>query len=111
MSESAIQQDIVFALGTHPKVVWCMVITTGKVKIKGYWVTLGHYITEDQKRLTGISDIIGQLTDGRFFGIETKKPKEVPTDEQYGFMELVSTNKGVSGWATNVNDAIQIIEG
>jgi len=111
MKESDIQTDIMIMLGDHPKVAWCMVITTGKVKIKGYWVTIGHYITEDQKRLTGISDVIGQLVNGKFFCIEIKKPKETPTPEQFEYMDLVSRNKGVSGWCDSVSGAIEIING
>ena len=111
MKESDIQSAIMIALGEHPKVVWCMAITTGKVKIKGYWVTIGHYITEDQKRLTGISDVIGQLITGQFFGIEVKKPDEIPTEEQFEYLDLVIKNKGVSGWCCSVEDAIKIIEG
>ena len=111
MRESEIQTNIMIALGEHPKVAWCMAITAGKVKVGNRYMTLGHYITDSQKRLTGMSDIIGQLIDGRFFCIEVKKPKEKPTEEQFGFMDLVSRNKGVSGWCCDVAGAIQIIEG
>ena len=110
MRESEIQTNIMIALGNHPKVVWSMVITTGVFKVKGGCITTGHYVTEDQKRLTGISDIIGMLTSGVFFCIETKKPKEKPTEEQFGFIDLVSRNKGISGWCCDVAGAIQIIE-
>lgn len=109
MKESDIQQDIVAALSVHPKVVWCMVVTTGGFKVKGGYVKVGHYITKDQKRLTGMSDIIGQLTTGQFFSIETKKPGELPTDEQFNFIGLVCANKGRSGWADNAKDALKVI--
>ena len=111
MKESDIQSDIMCALGSHKKVAWCMVITTGVFKVKGGCITVGHYISEDQKRLTGMSDIVGMLTNGKFFSIETKKPKETPTDEQFNFMGLVAQYKGVSGWCSSVEGAIQIIEG
>ena len=110
MKESELQQDIILAVGSHPKVAWCMAVTTGKFKVKGGFITVGHYISEDQKRLTGMSDIIGQLKDGKFFCIEVKLPDEMPTDEQYNFMSLVAQNKGTAGWCTNVQDAIKIIE-
>lgn len=111
MRESDIQSDIMCALGEHPLVAWCMTITTGKVKVGNRYMTLGHYITDSQKRLTGMSDIIGQLVDGRFFCIEVKIPKEEPTSEQFRFMDLVSKNNGVSGWCCDVAGAIEIIEG
>lgn len=111
MKESDIQSAIMIALGDHPDVAWCMVITTGVFKVKGGCITVGHYITEDQKRLTGMSDIIGMLVTGKFFSIETKKPKEKPTEEQYGFMDLVDKNNGIAGWCCSVEGAIKIIEG
>jgi len=110
MRESDIQSDIMIALGNHPDVAWCMVITTGKFKVRGGFITVGHYISEDQKRLTGMSDVVGMLNTGRFFCIETKRPKETPTDEQFEFMGLVSRNRGISGWATSATEAIEIIE-
>lgn len=111
MTESDIQQDIIKALTIHPKVAWCMVVTTGKFKVKGGYITTGHYITEDQKRLTGMSDIIGQLRDsGQLFCIETKKPGEEPTEEQFDFLDVVSKNGGVSGWADSVESALWVIE-
>ena len=112
MKESKdVQQPVVAALATHPKVAWCMVVTTGQFKVKGGYITTGHYITEDQKRLTGMSDIIGQLRDGRFFCIETKKPGEEPTEEQFNYLYLVTENGGVSGWADSVESALWILEG
>jgi hypothetical protein len=110
MKESDIQQRIVTVLTGHEKVAWAMVVTTGKFKVKGGYITTGHYITEDQKRLTGMSDIIGQLRDGRFFCIETKKPGEEPTEEQFAFLDLVEMNGGVSGWADSVESALWILE-
>lgn len=110
MKESDIQSAIMIALGEHPLVAWCMVITTGKFRVKGGFITVGHYITEEQKRLTGMSDVVGMLSTGAFFSIETKKPGEEPTKEQYEFLDLVSRNNGVSGYATSPSEAIQIIE-
>ena len=110
MKEADIQSKIMIALGEHPKVAWCMVITTGKFKVKGGFITVGHYISEDQKRLTGMSDVIGMLKNGKFFCIETKKGKEKPTDEQFNFMGLVAQYQGVSGWCNSAEGAIEIIE-
>ena len=111
MKESDIQSQIMIALGNHPNVAWCMVITTGKFKVKGGYVTVGHYISDSQKRFTGMSDIIGMLIDGTFFCIETKKPDKKPTKEQWEFLGMVAKNKGISGWCCNAEGAIEIIEG
>lgn len=110
MRESPIQQDIVSMLSLHHRVAWCMVITTGKFKVKGGYIVTGHYIDEDQKRRTGMSDIIGQLRDGRIFVIETKRPGNTPEDHQAEFIEMVKQNRGVAGWADNVETAKWIID-
>lgn len=110
MKESDIQSEIMTAVGSHKSVAWCMAVTTGKFKVKGGFITIGHYISEEQKRLTGMSDVIGQLKgSGKFFCIEIKKPNEKPTEVQYEFMWLVEKNNGVSGWCSSVEGAIQII--
>jgi len=110
MRESGIQTDIMCALGGHQKVVWCMVVTTGIFRVKGGYITTGHYMTEHEKQNTGMSDVIGQLIDGRFFSIEVKKPKKEPTEEQYAFLDLVRNNNGVSGWCDSVEGALKIID-
>lgn len=110
MKESDIQSDIMIALCSHPSIAWCMVVTTGNFKVKGGYIKVGHYISEDQKRLTGMGDIIGQRTDGKFFALEVKKDKNTPTDEQLNFIALVVKNNGVAGWCTCVETAINIIE-
>lgn len=110
MTETVVQQAIIDLLMRHPRVAWAMVVTTGQFKVKGGYITTGHYIGEDGKRMVGMSDIIGQLRDGRMFAIETKRPGETPTEEQYAFIGMVKRNNGVAGWADNVSTAKLIIE-
>lgn len=110
VKESSIQQDIMKMLCLHKDVAWAMVVTTGQFRVKGGYIYTGHYATEDMIRKTGMSDIIGQLKDGRFFSIETKRPGEKPSPEQYEFMGHVLANKGVAGWASNVEEALKILE-
>jgi len=102
MSESKVQSDTMDLLLVHPRIAWAMVITTGKFKAPGGWVTVGHYMSEHQKRETGMSDIIGQLKDGRMLAIETKIPGETPTPEQYKFLNMVDKNGGLSFWCNSV---------
>ena len=106
MKESDIQQDIMGMLLTHPKVAWAMVITTGQFKVKGGYITVGHYMSDEQKRKTGMSDILGMLKNGKTLAIETKKPGEEPTKEQYDFMWLVNKNGGLAFWADSVEKAM-----
>ena len=111
MKESDIQSSIMTAVGGHPCVVWVMVVTTGKFRVKGGFITTGHYMTEHCRTTTGMSDIIGMLVNGAFLAIETKKPGEEPTNEQHAFLELVSRNGGLSGWCDSVEGALDIING
>lgn len=87
----------------HSNVAYAKVNTSGKVKGRaGHWITLGNY--------PGLSDIDGMLKDGRHFAIEVKQPKKKPTAEQQEFIDLVNSYGGVAGVATDVNEALRIIE-
>lgn len=104
MRESDIQSKIMIALGEHPKVAWVYVTSTGTYKgLKG-----GRPI---KIGIPGMPDIIGQMRDGRLLGMEIKKPGEIPRPVQHEFLDMISKNNGVAGYATNTDEAIQIIEG
>ena len=100
--ERGIQTAIMNALFAHPKVAWAYVTTIGLFKGRG-----GQRINVG---FPGQSDILGQMKDGRFLAIEVKQPGKVPTEDQYKFLDLVSKNNGVSGWADNIEDAIKIVD-
>ena len=100
MKESDIQSAIMCALGEHPKVAWLYVTSAGSFRVKGGYMTVG---------IKGMPDVMGQLRDGRLFGVEVKKPKEKPKPEQLEFLDMISRNGGVSGWATCVDEALQVI--
>ena len=102
MSESDIQSNIMALLLLHHRVAWAMVITTGVFKVKGGCITVGHYISDNERQKTGMSDIIGQMRDGRMLAIETKKPGEEPTIKQYNFLSLVNDNGGLGFWANSI---------
>lgn len=58
----------------------------------------------------GVSDIIGQLRDGRFFALEVKRPGEKPTEEQAAFLSMVEGAGGVAGVVCNWMDAKTLLE-
>lgn len=58
----------------------------------------------------GVSDIIGQLRDGRFFALEVKRPGEKPTEEQAVFLSMVNDAGGVSGVVCNWMEAKTLLE-
>lgn len=55
-------------------------------------------------------DVMGMLTDGRFFCIEVKAPGGSVDPHQWQWIELVSSMGGVSGVAMDVPGAVRIIE-
>lgn len=101
MKESQIQTAIMDMLESHPKVAFVTVTTTGVVKRRGSWMTINF---------KGMSDIIGQMKDGRFLAIEAKAPGERPTNDQLAFLALVESNKGLAGWADSVEMAKGIVD-
>lgn len=103
VKESDIQSAAMDLLLRHPKVAWAFVTTSGTLKGRnGHWMKLGF---------PGISDIIGQLRDGRLLAIEVKKPGEKPTQLQVEFLQLVEGNKGVSGWVNSPEEVLRILNG
>lgn len=110
MSESRLQSDIITALMCHDSVAWAMAISSGSVKVKGGYLTIGQYVDQDMKRKTGVSDILGQMRSGAMLAIECKMPGKKPTQEQVEFIDMVRRNGGVAGWATTVTGAYEIID-
>ena len=80
MSKSDVQSDFMNLLCLHQRIAWVVVVPT----------TLGA---------CGISDIIGQLRDGRAFCIVTKEPGEVPNGQQTSFLNMANDNHGLAFWA------------
>ena len=63
----------------------------------------------------GLSDLIGQMTDGRLLALEIKRPGWTkPTDErerqQAAFIELVLRHGGVAGFVRSVEDVKKLID-
>jgi hypothetical protein len=102
LKESKLQTDIMNMLLNHELVSWAYVTSAGGFRVKGGYITVGF---------KGLSDIIGQLKDGRLFAIEVKLPGKTPTPEQLGFIETVNSANGVAGWCDSVEGASLILIG
>lgn len=101
MKEQDIQTAIMKMLLHHPRVAWCYVTTSGKVKGRGgHWMTLG---------VPGLPDIMGQLRTGHLFGIECKQPGNKPTEDQERFIDMIRQNGGLAGVATSVDEALEVL--
>lgn len=60
----------------------------------------------------GSGDIVGlRKSDARFISLEIKQPGKKPTPEQINFITAIQKNGGLSGVATNVEEARKIILG
>ena len=101
MKESEIQTDIMKMLLKHPKVAWAYVTTVGMLRGRGHYIKMGF---------PGLSDIIGQLNDGRLLALEIKTPGKKPTEVQAEFIDLVKRNNGLAGWCDSVDGALDILE-
>jgi len=101
--EGRVQSDVMAMLLLHPRVAFAFVSHVGLFKtLKG-----GGFI---RMGIPGQSDINGMLRDGRFYCIETKITGKKPTKIQTEYMDLVRDNGGVAGWATSVQEAMDILD-
>ena len=103
MKESEIQKQIMNYLLQSPVVAWAYVTSAGTVRGVGG----GRYFNIG---FPGLSDILGQLRDGRIFAIEVKRPGNIPTQEQREFLELVNENNGLGIWVDTVKGVIRELE-
>ena len=97
--ENDIKNAVLNYLPLRSDVVWYARINSGVIKI--------------DKRIfrahtkPGMSDIIGQFVGGRFFAIETKRPKgSVTTEDQKKFINEVNEGGGLGIFATSVLDVV-----
>jgi hypothetical protein len=80
-------------LSVHQKVAWACRMNTGTMKLDGRFVKFAF---------KGMSDIIGQLKDGRFMAIEVKREGKYPTAEQNAFLGMVNLNGGYACYVQSV---------
>lgn len=93
--EAAALKEVMLALRAHHSVVWCERMSTGTAKIGDRFVRFGW---------KGCPDILGQLIDGRFLGVEVKSPKGRLRPEQTLFLERIRVAGGVAFVARDYRD-------
>ena len=99
--ERDVQEAVLTLCKMHPKIAWLSRMNTGATKIGERFIRFGF---------PGLSDIIGQTRGGRFVAIEVKREGEHPTEEQQGFLDMVSQHYGIAGCAHSAQEAWDIIE-
>lgn len=110
--ESDRQAEILRYLLHEPSVKFVIRINGGGRFIKDSFVWFYKlFVPGYEARGKGVSDLIGQLRDGRFFAIECKRSGEKATKDQTVFLQLVKECGGPSGVAETWHDARRIIKG
>lgn len=104
--EADIQYAILRALKVHPAVAWAGRFNSG-----------AQVISEGKSRrfvrfssVKGLSDIVGQLVDGRFLAIEVKRPSGRVTEDQDGFLAAVNKHHGLAFVARSVADVWAVLD-
>ena len=95
--ESAVQRAVLTSLKLNPRVAWCERMNTGALTVGDRFVKFGF---------VGCSDIIGQMTDGRFLAVECKRAGGRLTDHQRAFLTRVAQAGGVAVVARSVDDVM-----
>lgn len=99
--ESAIQRDILLALGALPHVrVFRNSVGLARDPRSGAKVRFGLCV--------GSSDLIG-LCRGRFLALEVKTATGRPTPEQLAFIAMVRAQGGIAGVVRSVADALLLV--
>jgi hypothetical protein len=102
VSEAEVLKAVWKYLYHHPKVAWLTRMNSGVMTISDNqgnqrWVRFNSQ--------HGISDLIGQLKDGRFLACEVKAPDAQLMDHQREFLNKVRLHKGVAFVARSIDDA------
>lgn len=100
LSEKQIQDFVLELLKVHPKVAWASRVNVGAVRRGGRYIRFGE---------RGMSDITGQLKDGRRLEVELKRPSGKTTPEQDEFIERVKRWGGVAFVARNCGDVMEAL--
>jgi hypothetical protein len=94
-------------LSHHPKVAWCTRINSGSL-MADFGTSGIHPMRLNYKR--GISDLIGQLRDGRFLAVECKREGASLMDHQRDFLNEVRKHHGVAFVARCLEDVERNID-
>lgn len=94
-------------LAHHPRVAWVTRIQSGAA-LMDFGKDGVHPMHFNRKR--GLSDLVGQMCDGRILCCEVKREGAHLMEHQRTFLQEVIDNKGVAFVARNVDDAIKALE-
>ena len=109
--EADVSRPIFDLLRRHPRVAWFMRLNSGAVNDGDrYTVFYRLYVPGHPGISKGASDYLGQLTDGRLFLIEVKRPGVTRgTAEQEMLISVCKAAGGIAGIAQSVEDAVALL--
>lgn len=96
--EAAALVEVLKAVRAHPLVAWAERQNSGAVRNGGRFIRFGW---------PGCPDVLGQLRDGRFLGVEVKAAKGRPSPEQVAFLERIRLAGGVAFIAHDLRDVLR----
>ncbi len=96
--ESAALVEVLKALRAHPAVVWCERMNSGAARVGNRFIRFGF---------AGCPDVLGQLSDGRFLGVEVKSPTGKLRPEQTIFLQRIRSAGGVAFMARDLRDVLR----
>ena len=99
--EAAALVEVLQALRTHPAVAWCERMNSGAARMGARFVRFGW---------PGCPDVLGQLKDGRLFGVEVKGPAGKLRPAQVVFLERIRAAGGVAFMARDCRDVRRELE-
>ena len=98
--EAQVQRAVLRALSLHPRVAWAHRMNSGVFRPQRKDGSVGFV----RAGFEGLSDVIGQLVDGRLLAVEVKRPSGRVTEPQDAFLTRVRTHGGVAFVARSVDD-------
>ena len=96
--EAAALVEVLKAVKTHSLVAWAERQNNGAARIGARFVRFGW---------PGCPDILGQLRDGRFLGVEVKAVKGRVSPQQSLFLERIRCAGGVAFVARDLRDVVR----
>lgn len=97
--ESDVQSTLLTVLEMHPRVAWAYRMNTGAGHLAhkrkdspGGWIVSKTFL---RFGFPGMSDILGQMKDGRFLAVEAKRQSGELSGDQRAFLENVRRNGGI----------------
>jgi len=110
-TEADVMRAVFALLSHHRRVAWFMRLNSGAVQDGDrYTVFYRLYMRGEPGRTKGASDYLGQLTDGRLFLLECKRPGvRRGTVEQEMLIGACQANGGVAGIVQSVEDALALL--